>query len=491
MIFGKSSQQKKPREPWFAVRRDLGARRASLLTLVSFLLPLGIWCLVSYCPFIWHPDVRLEIAANRTDVNTVFTPGDHVGKDYFSEFQEGIRRQNDQTRQLIQSGGEWEGTESGRRRANKKYLRQIAPIAIANGWLSGDQAEDDAAIYEIWRDLATGEKVATDPPITKENVSIAQENWAVMSAKSLTYDSDNFPDQPLVQMIPQGRPSNPDYLPEPHAVLLNGWKEFARPVDDGQPTMADRLWHSMTIVFGGFLISCLIGIPIGVLCGTYQFFSRIFEPFIDFFRYMPAPTFSTLLVALFLANDAPKIALVVIGTVFQMVLVLSKTTKLIDVSLLEAAQTLGANQRQLLTKVVIPGIMPNVYNDLRILLGWAWTWLVIAELIGVKSGLTEFIETQGRWRNFDRVYPIIILIGLVGFFTDQILAWLSHIFFPWAHGDKGGKSRAVANAVLWFPRFLMNAARERVTDNPEPRPVTSASTARPGDSSPPPKHVSS
>src|SRR6266436_2442360 len=155
-----------------------------------------------------------------------------------------------------------------------------------------------------------------------------------------------------------------------------------------------------------------------------------------FFRYMPAPAFSTLLVAAFGADDAPKISLVFIGTFFQMVLVISKTTRQLDHSLLEAAQTLGAKPRQLFSHVVIPGILPDLYNDLRILLGWSWTWLVIAELIGVKTGLTEFIETQGRWRNFDAVFPVIIMIGLIGFFTDQFLAWFRGVLFPYTRTSR-------------------------------------------------------
>ena len=102
----------------------------------------------------------------------------------------------------------------------------------------------------------------------------------------------------------------------------------------------------------------------------------------------------------------------------------------------------------MITHVVIPGILPNLYNDLRILLGWAWTWLVIAELIGVKSGLTEFIETQGRFRNFDRVFPVIILIGVTGFVMDQVLSWLHGIFFPWA-GKNGPLTRGIVKVMKW------------------------------------------
>jgi NitT/TauT family transport system permease protein len=128
---------------------------------------------------------------------------------------------------------------------------------------------------------------------------------------------------------------------------------------------------------------------------------------------------------------------------------------------LEAAQTLGAKPRQMISKVVIPGILPNLYNDLRILLGWAWTWLVIAELIGVKSGLTEFIETQGRFRNFDRVFPVIILIGVTGFAMDQILSWLHGLLFPWA-GKSGAMSRGLARIATWPFRAFAEMTRQKL-----------------------------
>jgi NitT/TauT family transport system permease protein len=412
------------KEPWFKIREGLSIRRATLLTACSFLLPLGLWCLISYVPFIWHPDVRLEVSADRADVSTVYIAGDHVSKEFFGTFQEAIRNANTT---ILQERGQSGGAMV--RRENQKKLRQLAGLAIANGWLRSNQREDDAAIFEIWKGIATGGLIPKAPPLSAENLAIVRQNWELLSGAS-QFDVRKLPDQPLLNLIPQGHPSNPSYLPAPHEVLLTGWHNFTNGDPLGQLSLFDRLLISIRIVWGGFLLSCLVGVPIGVLAGTYSVFSKLLEPFTDFFRYMPAPAFSTLLVAAFGADDAPKISLVFIGTFFQMVLVISKTTRQLDHSLLEAAQTLGARPRQLFSHVVIPGILPDLYNDLRILLGWSWTWLVIAELIGVKTGLTEFIETQGRWRNFDAVFPVIILIGLIGFFTDQFLAWFRGVLFP-------------------------------------------------------------
>ena len=222
----------------------------------------------------------------------------------------------------------------------------------------------------------------------------------------------------------------------------------------------------MRIIFLGFLCSIIIGLPLGIIAGTWDFFARLIEPFVDFFRYMPAPAFATLLMASFGVEDGPKIALVFLGTFFQCVLMVSNTTRQLEPALLEAAQTLGANNKQLVTRVIWPGILPNLYNDFRILLGWSWTWLVIAELIGTKTGLTEFIDTQGRYRNFDRVFPVIIFIGMIGFTTDQILSWLRRFLFPWADQAPGPVSRAIWQAIIWLPRTLQSLALDRANAIP-------------------------
>jgi NitT/TauT family transport system permease protein len=151
--------------------------------------------------------------------------------------------------------------------------------------------------------------------------------------------------------------------------------------------------------------------------------------------------------AIFGLELGPKIMLVFLGTFPHAVLMVANTTRQLEKPLLEAAQTLGANQRQLVTRVVIPGIMPNLYNDLRILLGWAWTWLVIAELMGFKSGLTEIIDTRGRRFQFEHVYPAILLIGISGFITDQILSSLSRVFFPWTHSSPSMVGRFIGRVT--------------------------------------------
>jgi NitT/TauT family transport system permease protein len=441
---------------WFQPRSDVGPRAAAGLTAVSFLLPLAAWCMASYVPFIWHPDIKLQVSADRAGVATVYKAGDHVAKDFFPGFAQSVRDENAAMRAAAAGGAETLDAS----RQSLKSLRHLADLAFENGWIGDAQRSDDATLYGVWKGLAEGTLVATSPPLSDENLAIVRENWSLLGAASPTFDPAHLPRTPLLKLVPQGRPANPVYLPSPHEVVIQGYRDFTAPTAGDAPSMLQRFGQSLRIVFGGFLLSCLAGAPLGVVCGTYPAVSRLFEPFFDFFRYLPAPAFSTLLVAVFAAHDAPKVALVFAGTFFQMVLVVANTTRLLDRSLLEAAQTLGARPRQLLTRVVVPGVLPDLYNDLRILLGWSWTWLVIAELIGVKTGLTEVIDTQGRFRNFDSVFPVIILIGVTGFCTDQVLSWCRGVLFPWT-GECGRARRAVGRAIAFLPASVLGAARGR------------------------------
>ncbi|WP_296893324.1 ABC transporter permease [Thiobacillus sp.] len=232
--------------------------------------------------------------------------------------------------------------------------------------------------------------------------------------------------------LPQGKPSNPIYLPAPDDVAKAFYNGFVNPpTNTDVPSMPASLWHSIQIIFWGFLISSIIGVPLGILSGTYATLGRLNEPFIEFFRYLPAPAFGALAVAILGIYNGPKIAIIVIGTLFQQVLIIANTTRKLETTLIEAARTLGSKNLKLLTKVVVPGILPDLYRDQRILLGWAWTYLIVAELIGTSSGITWFITQQARYQHFDNVYAAIMTIGLIGFGSDLILARLGRRLFPW------------------------------------------------------------
>jgi NitT/TauT family transport system permease protein len=208
-----------------------------------------------------------------------------------------------------------------------------------------------------------------------------------------------------------------------------------------EPWLHEAFGHSIRTIFWGFFLSSLVGVPLGILCGSFRFFSRLHEPFVDFFRYLPAPSFGPLCVAVLGIDDAPKIAIIFIGTFFQQVLVISNSVRKVDPALVEAAQTLGAGRWALVRRVIIPASISDLYKDMRILLGWAWTFLIIAEVVGTMSGVTYFISRQARYQHFDNVYAVIIMIGIIGFGSDQILAAIGRVLFPWTQ-PRGGRKKS-------------------------------------------------
>ena len=256
------------------------------------------------------------------------------------------------------------------------------------------------------------------------------------------------------QPLATGIPANPVFLPAPHEVALAFYKSFTTPPRRiGEKWLHESLWQSIQVIFWGFAWSSILGVPLGILCGVFAPVSRLTEPFVDFTRYMPAPAFGALAVAVLGIYDAPKVAIIFIGTFFQQVLVIANTTRKLDISLIEAAQTLGAKRFQLLYRVIIPGISVDLYNDMRILLGWAWTYLIVAEYIGASSGITYFINQQAKYRIYDNVFAAIVMIGIIGFTTDRILAVIGTRLFPW----KQRRGSAIASKSWWPKRGLKPA----------------------------------
>ena len=247
----------------------------------------------------------------------------------------------------------------------------------------------------------------------------------------------------------EGERSNPIYFPAPHEVARALYAAFKTPPRlPSEPWLHQSLWHSLQVIFWGFALSSIVGVPLGIMCGSFPFFSKLYEPFLEFFRYLPAPAFGALAVAVLGIYDPPKIAIIFIGTFFQQVLVVANTTRKVDPALLEAAQTLGASRKQLLLKVILPGIVVDLYTDMRILLGWAWTYLMVAELVGTTSGITYFINQQARYRNYQNVYAAISIIGFIGLSSDVALARLGEVLFPWRPGRGGVSLFALARRIF-------------------------------------------
>lgn len=185
-------------------------------------------------------------------------------------------------------------------------------------------------------------------------------------------------------------------------------------------------------VLGGFLIATALALPLGVAMGAYKPVEAFFEPFVSFARYLPASAFIPLLILWVGIGEAQKLSVIFIGSFFQLVLMIAVIVGNTRRDLVEAAYTLGVSDRSLIRRVLIPGAAPEIAETLRMVLGWAWTYVIVAELIGASSGIGHMITDSQALLATDQIIFGIIVIGLIGLGSDLLFKVLNRRLFPWA-----------------------------------------------------------
>jgi NitT/TauT family transport system permease protein len=216
------------------------------------------------------------------------------------------------------------------------------------------------------------------------------------------------------------------FLPSP----IDVWNRAVELVKDG--TLWDDTKVSFLRITIGFAISTAIALPIGILIGTYRAAEAAIEPPVDFIRYMPAVAFLPLTIVWVGVDESQKWLIIFIGTFFQQVLLVMDNVKRVPREYVDISHTLGMRDTSVLRRVVLPAAAPSIWDTLRITLGWAWTWLVIAELVAASDGLGHRIIVAQRYFQTDTIFVGILVIGLLGLIMDQAMKFAGKRIFRWA-----------------------------------------------------------
>lgn len=222
----------------------------------------------------------------------------------------------------------------------------------------------------------------------------------------------------------------PLFVPSPGSVLSTAARLY---VEEGLLT---DLGLSVYRVAVGFGIAAIIGTPLGVLMGTFRTIRSLSEPVLAFIRYMPATAFIPLLILWMGVGDGQKFAVIFIGTFFHYTLLIMNVTANVPVHYIESAHTLGASVRQIVTRVVWPASKPGVVDNLRIILGWAWTYIVVAEMVAAESGIGYVILRASRFLDTETIFVGILSIGVVGIASDYAFNLLSNRLFPYLKRER-------------------------------------------------------
>jgi NitT/TauT family transport system permease protein len=196
-------------------------------------------------------------------------------------------------------------------------------------------------------------------------------------------------------------------------------------------TLAADLAASGERMLYGYGLSVVIGIVVGVAMGAFPAVEGGLEAPIGFLRYIPASALTPVMVLWLGVDEAPKITLIVVGTVFFNILMVADVARAVPRELIDAAATLGAARWRVVARVVVPHSVPGMVDVVRINLAAAWLMLVVAELLASDEGLAVRIVRSGRFLHFDTMFAVLVVFGVIGMLSDLGLRGLRWLVAPW------------------------------------------------------------
>ena len=215
------------------------------------------------------------------------------------------------------------------------------------------------------------------------------------------------------------------FLPSPIQVLRTLWGFLA-----SVEFFAD-VGISVFRVMTGFFAAAAVGIPSGIYMGSFRQVEAVFSPIIGFVRYLPAPAFIPLCILWLGLGELEKIAIIFIGTFFQLTLMVMDDVAMVPDEFVDIGKGAGLTSNQVVRRIITPAILPAVFDDLRICVGWAWSYLVVAEIVAANKGIGFLIMEGQRYLRTDHVMAGMLVIGILGVAFDAMFKLLRPILFPW------------------------------------------------------------
>jgi len=223
----------------------------------------------------------------------------------------------------------------------------------------------------------------------------------------------------------------PALLPPPQTVVLALYDLIAH-----ENFLYDIAVSTYRIV-ASFALACAVGVPLGILMGSFSRVAAFFDPLVSAWRYLPAPSFIPLLLMWLGTGDVEKLALLFIGVVWFLITLVMDHTRNVPGELIDTARTLGASRLQILWTVVIPSVMPNIVVTMRQMMAASWTYLTIAEITAATVGIGAMMMRAKRFIHVDQIMAGILVIGILGLLFDYAFRVAQKGLFPY---DSEGQS---------------------------------------------------
>ncbi len=224
--------------------------------------------------------------------------------------------------------------------------------------------------------------------------------------------------------------NNPFFLPKPETVIPVLLSPFSDILGTG--SLVENATVSIERVVFGFALAAAVAIPLGIGMGRFAVLNDFFDITLELLRPVPPLAWVPLALAWFKIGIVSIVFIIFIGAVFPILLNTVDGVRGVKNTWIEVGTTLGANERQILIKVVVPGAAPTIWTGLRVGFGIAWMCVVAAEILpGPTSGLGYLIMYAYNLGQTNVIIAGIIVIGLIGLAIDQGFKAAEKRWFGW------------------------------------------------------------
>jgi NitT/TauT family transport system permease protein/sulfonate transport system permease protein len=226
---------------------------------------------------------------------------------------------------------------------------------------------------------------------------------------------------------------DPVYFPPP-SVIISGFINML-----GEKNLWSHIGHTIFRTTLGFGLAMLIAIPSGLLVGEFRSLRNLLEPTIEMLRPMPSAAIIPVAILIFGIEDEMKIAVIIFGSIWATIISSMDGIRNIDPLMRDTGKILQLTKLQMLTKIILPAVLPTVFTGMRISLAIALILTVTSEMIAGTNGLGYFILDTQRSFDFSKMFVGIIWVGIIGFVFSKFFIWTEKRILFWNYTLQNGK----------------------------------------------------
>lgn len=196
----------------------------------------------------------------------------------------------------------------------------------------------------------------------------------------------------------------------------------------------DFLFHiiySFYRIMSSVTMSLLIGIPIGILLGVNKYIDKIVSPITYLLYPIPKIAFLPIFMVVFGIGDKSKIILMITIIIFQIIIVTKDGVKEIDKDILISAKVMRFNGIDMITKVILPAILPKVFSALRVSIGIAISALFFSENYATRYGLGYFIMNSWSMVDYKGMFAGVLALSIMSLIIFKIIDYLEKKICLW------------------------------------------------------------